>query len=96
MSNLSLAVYVTGDEQIHVVGQQADLTRLMDLLEDNEKVHGMLLAEESGDELSIVFESCLSCEQPRVDSGEGRFCEQCNDHRGTCTRDHCLACGGAT
>lgn len=95
MTRLSLAIYVTGNSQIHVVGEQADLTQLMDLLEAVPSVHGMLLAGESGDH-DQPLEQCLSCEEPRVDSGEGRFCVRCNDYEGTCTRDHCLACGGAT
>lgn len=96
MSKLTLVIYLTGNSQIHVSGTQADLNRLIDVLETRvPEVFGTLLAGESVDQDEPV-EECLSCDMPRVDSGEGRFCIRCNDHEGTCVRDHCLACGGAT
>jgi len=39
---------------------------------------------------------CLSCDEPRADSGEGRYCGQCQDYEGTCINDHCLTCGAST
>jgi hypothetical protein len=36
------------------------------------------------------------CDQLAVDSGEGRFCGECQDYEGTCWDDHCLTCGAPT
>lgn len=38
----------------------------------------------------------FDCDQLAVDSGEGRFCGECQDYEGTCVDDHCLTCGAST
>jgi hypothetical protein len=48
--------------------------------------------------LAVTEPMCLNpeCDQPLVDSGEGRFCSNCQDYEGTCRNDHCLSCGART
>jgi hypothetical protein len=38
----------------------------------------------------------IDCIEYAVDSGEGRFCTECQGYEGTCVEDHCLTCGGRT
>lgn len=50
----------------------------------------------AAESLPEVCPAWPDCDELAVDSGEGRFCGQCQDYEGTCANDHCLTCGAST